>query len=60
MRYAYNRYFMKIFLLNILLVSKIQVIFASIKRTSKKQFLCYNPFVYSSLLVQKCTTTEQS
>ena len=51
---------MKIFLLNILLVSKIQVIFASIKRTSKKQFLCYNPFVYSSLLVQKCTTTEQS
>ena len=40
--------------------SRIEVIFASIKRTSKKQFLCYNPFVYSSLLVQKCTTTEQS
>ena len=38
---------MKIFLLNILLVSKIQVIFASIKRTFKKRFL----FVIRSFIV---------
>ena len=39
---------MKIFLLNILLVSKILVIFASIKRTFKKTLFVRNPFVYIS------------
>ena len=38
---------MKIFLLNILFISKIQVIFVSIKRTSKKRFL----FVIRSFIV---------
>lgn len=42
-------HFPKIFLLNILLDSKIGLIFAHIKRTSKKRFMLFNPLVYSYL-----------
>ena len=55
MRYAYNRYFMKIFLLNILLVSKIQVIFASIKRTFKKHLLSFTYFSEIQIIANNYT-----
>ena len=44
-----EKYFYRIFLLNILRDSKIDLIFANIKRTFKKHLCVYNSFVYSIL-----------